>query len=543
MKHNAIHERKQTSWRCRCPSTGELTTIESKVFMGMSWRQCLAAVILAIVCGGGYVGLWLGLGMDPNLAMYLIFPPGLPVAIWGWVRPKGLMPEKYLKYILRHYTQREVYLLDGPGRPYRTGAKPTIKEGEECSERRNPRSRRTKTMPKPGRRRGRKKATRLPKGVKQLIGYDAMLRNRIASLGDGRWSATILFQDINYQLSPESHQMEIIDRWAKLINSFEAGQNVQIASYTRSRGVREILADVMMGETGDSLDHYRLDYNRLAQGKLESVSRNTSTVKTLTVTVRESDEQAAVATLNALCNNLVSQMRSIDACKATRLDREHRLRLMAEVLRPGEEFRFDERRFEHQPGKPDTKDLVCPWSIDARNPIQLDIESLDSKYLHRTMWVSSLPPELSDQLVNDLTGLRARVDVSIHLAPMDRGEKHDARAPQERRGQDADRGPAAQEPQAGPRPRRPSRRPRRPAGTAWPAARRAALHQPEARGLDHRDRRVRGKPGGAGGRVQERESQGQRAVLHGREPQVHADGGTDGRAAAGQQPPAHEADP
>ena len=175
-------------------------------------------------------------------------------------------------------------------------------------------------------------------------------------------------------------------------------------------------------ETGDSLDHYRLDYNRLAQGKLESVSRNTSTVKTLTVTVRESDEQAAVASLNALCNNLVSQMRSIDACKATRLDREHRLRLMAEVLRPGEEFRFDERRFEHQPGKPDTKDLVCPWSIDARNPTMLDIESLDSKYLHRTMWVSGLPPELSDQLVNDLTGLRVRVDVSIHLAPMDRGE-------------------------------------------------------------------------------------------------------------------------
>ena len=132
--------------------------------------------------------------------------------------------------------------------------------------------------------------------------------------------------------------MEIIDRWAKLINSFEAGQSVQIASYTRSRGVREILADVMIDETGDSLDHYRLDYNRLAQGKLESVSRNTSTVKTLTVTVRESDEQAAVATLNALCNNLVSQMRSIDACKATRLDREHRLRLMAEVLRPGEEI-------------------------------------------------------------------------------------------------------------------------------------------------------------------------------------------------------------
>ena len=34
------------------PVYRELTTIESKVFMGMSWRQCLAAVILVIVCGG-----------------------------------------------------------------------------------------------------------------------------------------------------------------------------------------------------------------------------------------------------------------------------------------------------------------------------------------------------------------------------------------------------------------------------------------------------------------------------------------------------------
>ena len=268
----------------------------------------------------------------------------------------------------------------------------------------------------------RRKAVKLPSSVKQLIGYDAMLRNGIAHLGDDRWSATILFQDINYQLSQETHQMEIIDQWAKLINSLDSTQSLQIASYTRSRGVREILADVMMDDRGDSLDHYRRDYNQLAEHKLETVSRNTSTVKTLTVTVRESDQDTAVQALNALCNSMVSQIHNIDGCGATRLDREHRLRLMAEVLRPGEEFRFDERRFAHMPGRPDTKDLVCPWSIDARNPASLDVESLDSRFYHRTLWISNLPPELSDQLVNELTGIRARVDVSIHLAPIDRGE-------------------------------------------------------------------------------------------------------------------------
>ena len=35
------------------PVYRELTTIESKVFIGMSWRQCLAAVILAVCAGEG----------------------------------------------------------------------------------------------------------------------------------------------------------------------------------------------------------------------------------------------------------------------------------------------------------------------------------------------------------------------------------------------------------------------------------------------------------------------------------------------------------
>ena len=183
-----------------------------------------------------------------------------------------------------------------------------------------------KTKEKGRRRRG---SARVPKTVKQLIGYDSMLRNGIAYLGDDRWSATIAFTDINYQLSPESHQMEIIDRWAKLINSFDAGQSLQISSCTRTRGIDDILADISMPAHGDALDPLRADYNELAAGKLESVSRNTSTVKTLTVTIRETDRDTAVSTLNALCNSLTAQMRAIDECHATRLDREHRLRLMA----------------------------------------------------------------------------------------------------------------------------------------------------------------------------------------------------------------------
>lgn len=270
------------------------------------------------------------------------------------------------------------------------------------------------------RERGKGRHGRPPKGVKQLIGYDSMLRNGVAYLGGDMWSASIMFEDINYQTAREEHQMEIIDRWAKLINSLDAGQGLQIGAYTRTRGMDEMLAEISMADRGDGLDGYRRDYNQVVAGKLDRASRNTDTVKTLTVTIHESDRDTAVRTLNALCQQLTAQLHSIDECRATRLDRTGRLRLLAEVLRPGEPFSFDERRFERTPGRPSTKDLVCPWSIDARDPARLELASEGSGCFHRTMWISDLPPELTDQLVNDLTSIRARVNVSIHLSAYDR---------------------------------------------------------------------------------------------------------------------------
>lgn len=76
------------------PVYRELTAIESKVFMGLSWRQLGAAVLLALVCGGGYAGLVFGLGMDYNAAMYLVFIPGVPIAAWGWMRPRDSNPRR-----------------------------------------------------------------------------------------------------------------------------------------------------------------------------------------------------------------------------------------------------------------------------------------------------------------------------------------------------------------------------------------------------------------------------------------------------------------
>lgn len=256
------------------------------------------------------------------------------------------------------------------------------------------------------------------KTVKQLLGFDSLLRNGIAYLGDDRWSASIVFEDINYQLAPERTQMEIIDRWAKLLNTFGANQCAQVSVYTRSRGISQALADMQLTARHDGLDEYRADYNQIVRDRLEQASQDSDTIKVVTVGLVERDRQVAVNTLNTLCNTLVAQLHAIEGCKAYRLNREQRVRLLAELLRPEDDCMFWERHFDAK--RRDVRDYCAPFALDARHASELHITYGLHEYCERTLWISEYPPELTDQLIQSLTSLHKRVHVSVHLQPFDR---------------------------------------------------------------------------------------------------------------------------
>lgn len=73
----------------------EIASVEAKVMWGMGWRQ-LAASALMLVLGGGEVAVFFLMLDQPDLGSYLLFVVCLPPALWGWWRPKGLKPERYL---------------------------------------------------------------------------------------------------------------------------------------------------------------------------------------------------------------------------------------------------------------------------------------------------------------------------------------------------------------------------------------------------------------------------------------------------------------
>ncbi|MCT2979345.1 PrgI family protein (plasmid) [Propionibacterium freudenreichii] len=79
---------------------------ESKPMFGRSWRQlaaiamCLAAVALvyvAIVWPQMRAGRSLSQASD--LAMYVAVVVSIPFIVWGFVRPKGLLPEQFFGFV------------------------------------------------------------------------------------------------------------------------------------------------------------------------------------------------------------------------------------------------------------------------------------------------------------------------------------------------------------------------------------------------------------------------------------------------------------
>lgn len=258
------------------------------------------------------------------------------------------------------------------------------------------------------------------KTAKEMLGFDSMLKNGIAYLGDNRWSVSLLIEDINYEMAPEDHQLDIIDRWAGVLNGFGAGESLQINVHSRTKGVEKMLEECEMPDRGDPYDVLRRDYNRNLRHLLGSATSNTDTVKTLTVSIEESDPSRATTTLNRVAMRLTAQLNGIDGCKATRLLRADRLRLLSETLRPYDDFTFTEERFADS--RTSAKDWICPWSVTRKDPKTLVLESMGRQTWHRCLWIGEFPPDLSDQLLSDIAGIKAHIEVSVHLEPYDKNE-------------------------------------------------------------------------------------------------------------------------
>lgn len=258
------------------------------------------------------------------------------------------------------------------------------------------------------------------RSAKEWVGYDSMLRGGQAYLGHGDWSATIRLSDVSYQAADQEQQEHVIQSWAQLLNSFTAGQAAEITVATRRVDPRVIGRSVRLRHNDDADDTWRDEFNRLLDLKIGQASNGTVADKLLTVRVHDDDPHRAVISLNRLVVNVQAQLASM-GCRSERLDRTARLRAVHESLLPDDVFLFTEERFARERST-DTRDYVTPYAFDLKSPDRVRILESERDLWHTTLWIRDFPPRLSDELIGQVSDLRACATVSIHLSPYDRAE-------------------------------------------------------------------------------------------------------------------------
>lgn len=259
------------------------------------------------------------------------------------------------------------------------------------------------------------------KTVKQLIPYDSMLANGITYLGNDKWSVVLQMSDVNYLIATEEHQMEILERWAKFLNLFDANMQVQVLVSNQTLKSVMIADQLAMPHSHDAFDPLRDDYNRVVRTKLSAMSSNVITTKCIAITLTEHDKERAQLTLNRFALTAESNLNGIDGCKVHRLNRAELLSMLSRQYRPDQPFMFDEEDFVEQ-RRSDTKDYIAPWAIDMPDSSTLRLINDGEETFHRSLWIRDYPPELSDQLVSKLASVKSCINVSIHFTPHSRGD-------------------------------------------------------------------------------------------------------------------------
>ena len=95
-----------------------------------------------------------------------------------------------------------------------------------------------------------------------------MYRDGICHGKDGRFSKTVRFYDINYQLAQNEDKASIFESWCDFLNYFDSSIHFQLSFINQHINVSEYQRMVCIPPCGDDFDLIRQEYTEMLQNQL-----------------------------------------------------------------------------------------------------------------------------------------------------------------------------------------------------------------------------------------------------------------------------------
>ena len=252
--------------------------------------------------------------------------------------------------------------------------------------------------------------------AQQTIPYLAMYPDGICKITEKKYSKSIAYDDINYQLAQADDKTAIFENWCDFLNYFDATVSVQLSFInrgTRSGGAEEVVA---IPAQNDAFNSIRTEYADMLKHQLAKGNNGFVKSKYITFSVEADNLNAAKARLARIETDILNNFKVLGAA-ARPMTGYKRLEALHSVFHPeGEPFRFSWDWL--TPSGLTTKDFIAPSSFRFGEGRYFRM----GRKIGAVSFLEILAPELNDRMLADILDLETGIVVNLHIKSIDQTE-------------------------------------------------------------------------------------------------------------------------
>ena len=252
--------------------------------------------------------------------------------------------------------------------------------------------------------------------AQQTIPYLAMYPDGICKVTEKKYSKSIAYDDINYQLAQADDKTAIFENWCDFLNYFDATVSVQLSFInrgTRSGGAKEVAA---IPAQNDAFNSIRTEYADMLKHQLAKGNNGFVKSKYITFSVEADNLNAAKARLARIETDILNNFKVLGAA-ARPMTGYERLEALHSVFHPeGEPFRFSWDWL--TPSGLTTKDFIAPSSFRFGEGRYFRM----GRKIGAVSFLEILAPELNDRMLADILDLETGIVVNLHIKSIDQTE-------------------------------------------------------------------------------------------------------------------------
>ena len=252
------------------------------------------------------------------------------------------------------------------------------------------------------------------KSAQDSIPYERMWPDGICRVAGSRYTKTIQFQDINYQLSQNEDKTAIFEGWCDFLNYFDSSIQFQLSFLNLAASEETFARAINIPLQGDDFDSIRVEYTTMLQNQLARGNNGLIKTKYLTFGIDADSLKVAKPRLERIETDILNNFKRLGVAAET-LDGKARLAQLHGIFHMDEQVPF---RFEWDwlaPSGLSTKDFIAPSGFEFRTGKQF---RMGKKY-GAVSFLQILAPELNDRMLADFLDMESSLIVSLHIQSVD----------------------------------------------------------------------------------------------------------------------------